>query len=302
MSSDEPKATPQGSLVPLLALLLALTGLLATDWAAVDRGALRSAMTRDLVRIAELANLRSVAPADPARASMPVTVVQEGGPLWIADEASAAVDADPIFTRGEPHVLRIEVVEHARTYGIRGQLWRQGWSLRSPEPLWVSPAPWIVLFSALAGAGWAALRGRMGGGLMVAGLLAQGLSMGLPWPASFTRPSLQQTWRDGPAGHAVVELARGLPDVSVAVGAGVITLCVLLMLFDHRRSAERGGGLLLSGLLGVMGAAAWIEASLRVGLAPWMTQSAGWAAMAGVVGLWWWAWRRRRLATPESST
>ncbi len=282
------------TVMPLLALLVALVGLLLTDWSAVDRGALRSALGRDLVRITDLANLRPAgATADP-RASMPVSVVQEGGPLWIAAEAEAAVDADPIFERGEPHLLRIEVVEAARTYGVRGQLWRQGWSLRAPEPLWISPAPWIVLLSALCGAGWAALRRRVGGGLMVAGLLAQGLMVALPWPAGFVRPTLQQTWQQGPLGHWVVELARTLPDVSVSVGAGVITLCALLMLFDHRRSSERGGSLLASGLVGVLGVALWVEASMRAGLWPWLSQPAGWAALLGALGLWWWAVRRRR--------
>ncbi|MEX1362332.1 MAG: hypothetical protein AB1Z98_04355, partial [Nannocystaceae bacterium] len=141
-----------------LAMLLAMVGLLATDLDAVDEGVLRGAIGRDLVRIADLASLRGgPGPADSAL-SMPVDVIPEGGPGWLGRAAEAAVDADPIFTRGEPHLLRVELVEHDRTYGVRSQLWRQGWSLRAPEPLWVTPAPWVALMSLLAGAGWAGLR------------------------------------------------------------------------------------------------------------------------------------------------
>jgi len=285
---------PWRAWVPLLASLLALVGLLATDWEAVDRGLVRAALGRDLVRVAEMASLRPRAEVDPARASMPVTVVAQGGPAWVVDEARAAVEADPVFTRGEPHLFRVEVIEHGRTIGVRGQLWRQGWSLRAPEPLWVAAAPWVVLFTAMAGAGWAGLRRRLGGGLLLAGGLAQLLVRGLPWPASFERPTLQQSWREGPLGHAVIELARSLPDVSVALGAGIITLCVLLMLFDHRRSADRGGGLVAAGLVGVLGALGWLEASLRAGLGPWLVQPAGWVSLIGAAGLWGWAWQRRR--------
>lgn len=275
--------------VPLLALLAAFLGLLATDWEAVDRGVLRSVLARDLDRIAELAGLRVDATTSEGRPSLPVMVVQEGGPSWITEEAEAVVEADDMFIRGEPHLLRVEVIEHARTYGVRGQLWRQGWSLRAPEPLWSSPAPWVVLLSALAGAGWAGLRRRMTGGLVLAGLLAQLLVLALPWPLEFPRPSLSETWREGPLGHAVVALARGLPDASVALGAGVITLCAVLMIFDHRRSADRGGGVVAAGVLGVLGVLAWTEASLRLGLWAWLHQPAGVLALLGALGLWGWA-------------
>ena len=302
MSTDEHTAAPSArSLVPMLALLLALVGLLATDWSAVDRGTLRSALGRDLQRITALASLQPAAGAEQARASMPVRVAQEGGPLWVTDAAQAAIADDPIFVEGDPHLLRIEVVQQGRTYGVRGQLWRQGWSLRAPEPLWVTAAPWIVLLSALAGAGWASLRRAVGGGMMLAGLVAQGLLMALPWPGGFARPSLEQAWREGPLGDAVIALARGLPDVSVALGAGVITLCILLMLFDHRRSPGQGGGLVFAGLLGVIGGVLWLEASLRAGLGSWVQQPAGLVAVAGALGLWGWAWRRRRPPALEAA-
>lgn len=300
MASASPRTSPAW-LAPL-AVLLALAGLFVTDLAAVDEGVMRGAIGRDLVRVAELASLRGTEDSAAATATMPVSVVPEGGPGWLGAAAEAAVEADPIFTRGEPHLLRVELVEHARCYGVRSQLWRQGWSLRAPDPLWVTPAPWTVLLALLAGAGWAGLRRGLAGGLVAAGLLAQGLVMALPWPPGFARPSLQQTWQEGPLGHAVVELARALPDASVALGAGVVTLCTVLMIFDHRRSPQTGGGFVLAGMLGVLGALVWLEAGLRAGLGPWLMQPGGILAMAGSLVLWWWAWRRRRPSGAQETT
>lgn len=292
MSDDRHPSGGRSSVVALLAALLALMGLLTTNWGEVDRGTFGSAIGRDLVRIADLASLRSGAADSPA-AGMPVAVIPEGGPAWVGPEGEAAVQADPIFTLGEPHLLRIDQVEQSRVFGVRTQLWRQGWSLRAPEPLWVTPAPWIVLLSIVAGAAWAGLRRGLAGGAMVSGVLGQLLILALPWPDGFARPSLQQTWRDGPLGHHAYETAMALPDSSVAVGAGVITLCAVLMIFDHRRSPDQGGGLVLFGILGVMGGLAWLEAALRAGLWPWLQQPAGVVAMLGAAGLWWWAWSRR---------
>jgi hypothetical protein len=288
-SAEQATASRRRATGAVLAVLVALVGLWLTDEGAVERGVLRSAVARDLERVAELAGL-DAAPVDP-RTTLPVMVVQEGGPTWITAEAEAAVDADPVFTRGEPHLLRVEVIEHAGTFGVRSQLWRQGWSLRAPEPLWIQPAPWIVLASLLAGAAWAWRRRSVLGGLVLAGLVAQLLLLVRPWPPELVRPSLLATWREGPLGHGVVALARALPDSSVALGAGVVTLCAVLMIFDHRRSSERGGGLVARGMLGVVGLLALVEASLRAGLVPWAGQPGGMLALGGAAALWWWAWR-----------
>jgi hypothetical protein len=301
-SAEHATAARRRALGAALAVLGALSGLWATNGTLVERGVLRSAVARDLDRIAELADLRQAAAAD-ERPVMPVTVVQEGGPTWIVEEAEAAIAADSVFTRGEPHLLRIEVIEHAGIYGVRGQLWRQGWSLRAPEPLWAQPAPWIVLASALAGAVWAGRRrGGLAGGMALAGVVAQLLLLARPWPAGFVRPSLPDTWLAGPLGHGMVTLARGLPESSVAIGAGVVTLCAVLMLFDHRRSPGQGGGIVAAGLLGVLGAVVFVEASLRAGLGPWAGQPGGVLALTGAAGLWWWAWRRREPRAQEEIT
>lgn len=287
-SAEQAAASRRRATGAVLAVLVSLVGLWLTDAVAVQRGVLRSAIARDLGRLAALAGLD--VPAE-GRAMLPVTVVQEGGPTWIAEEAEAAIDADPVFTRGEPHLLRVEVIEHEGTFGVRSQLWRQGWSLRAPDPLWVQPAPWIVLGSLLAGAGWAWRRRSLVGGSVVAGLVAQLLLLARPWPAGFVRPSLQATWGEGPLGHGVVALARTLPDASVAIGAGVVTLCAVLMIFDHRRSPDAGGALVARGMLAVLGLAALVEASLRAGLLPWAGQLGGMLALCGAAALWWWAWR-----------
>ena len=136
---------------------------------------------------------------------------------------------------------------------------------------------------------------------MLAGIVAQLLLWARPWPADFVRPSLQATWREGPLGHAVVALARALPDASVAIGAGVVTLCAVLMIFDHRRSPEEGGGLVARGMLAMLGLLALVEASLRAGLVPWVTQVGGVLALGGAVAPWWWAWRAREPKHREST-
>lgn len=287
-SAEQAAAARRRATGAVLAVIVALVGLWLTDAVAVERGVLRSALARDLARIAALGGLE--APAD-ARATLPVTVVQEGGPTWIVEEAEAAVDADPVLTRGEPHLLRVEVIEHEGTFGVRGQLWRQGWSLRAPEPLWVQPAPWIVLVSLLAGASWAWRRRSPMGGCVLAGLVAQLLLLARPWPPGFVRPSLQATWSEGPLGSAVVALARALPDASVAIGAGVVTLCAVLMIFDHRRSSDVGVAVVARGMLAVLGLVALAEASLRAGLVPWAGQLGGALALCGAAALWGWAWQ-----------
>lgn len=295
-SAEQAAASRRRATGAVLAVLLSLVGLLATEGEAVARGVVRAALLRDLDRLAALAGIDRR--TDP-RATLPVTVVQEGGPTWISAEAEAAVEADPVFVHGEPHLLRVEVIEHEGTFGVRSQLWRQGWSLRAPDPLWVRPAPWIVLAALLAGAGWAWRRRSATGGLVLAGLVAQVLLLVRPWPADVPRASLQATWREGPLGHGVVALARALPDASVAIGAGIVTLCAVLMIFDHRRSPEEGGGLVARGMLAVLGLLALAEASLRAGLVPWVSQPPGMLALAGAAGAWWWAWRGPRLQTQE---
>lgn len=294
MATEPPRAaSPRPSLLAPFALLLALVGLFATDFAAIDRGVVGSAVGRDLVRITELATLRGSAGSASAAATMPVMVTQDGGPGWLTEAAEEAVDADPIFERGEPHLLQVEALQYGRVFGVRCQLWRQGWSLRAPQPLWATPAVWVPWMAALVGAGLALMRGRLAGAVVVMGLVAQGLMLSLPWPADFVRPSFSQTLAEGPLGHFVVELSRTMPDSSVAIGAGVVTLCALLMLFDHRRSPGEGGGLVVGGTLAVVGGLAWLEAALRAGVDVWLATPAGVVGALGLGVLWFVAWRGR---------
>lgn len=282
-----------------MALLLVWVGLVLTDRTAVEQGVVGDAIGRDLVRLADLAALRG-SEADGPTASMPVMVTQDGGPGWLTAQAEAAVERDPVFERGDPHLLQVEVVEFRGVFGVRCQLWRQGWSLRAPQPLWVTPAPWVVWLSVLAGVAVAVVGRRLVAGLWVAALLVQWLLTALPWPADVPRVSWSATVEQGPLAHAVTELARALPEASGAFGAGVITLCVLLMIFDHRRAAE-GSTSLLAGAAAVLALAVWIEGATRAGLVPWLLTAGGAVSALGLSGLWWGAWRRAGETTESPS-
>jgi hypothetical protein len=89
-------------------------------------------------------------------------------------------------------------------------------------------------------------------------------------------------------------MARALPDSTTAFGLALVAACVVLIYFDHRRSRQRGGRLLLGGLLGLLGAAAWIEAAARMGAVGLLVSASGWIALIGIAGLWWVADRTRR--------
>jgi hypothetical protein len=92
--------------------------------------------------------------------------------------------------------------------------------------------------------------------------------------------------REGPIGGALVAWARGLPDSSLAIGAGVIVLCTILVVFDHRRSPSRGGMVLVRGLVGVAGLLLWLEAAARSGLFGWARTGAGALALVVLVAAW----------------
>ena len=81
---------------------------------------------------------------------------------------------------------------------------------------------------------------------------------------------------------AVLEVLRS----GQYIGGGVIALCMVLAGFDHRRSGDRGGVLLISGVLGAMGALAWVEIAGRVGLFAWMGTGAGFASILTMAVAW----------------
>jgi hypothetical protein len=160
--------------------------------------------------------------------------------------------------------------------------------------------PWVAVLSGVAGAVVGFLTRRAGPGLLVAGLLAQGLLLALPWPAELIPP---RSWiaevREGVLVAGLSDLARALPAWAGAVGGALVAFLLVLVLFDHRRSRGRagsrdlptvGGAALAAGL----GAAAFAEAALRAGLAAALHSPAGVVAVLALAVAWWPAAKRAR--------
>ncbi|MEM6290239.1 MAG: hypothetical protein AAGA54_03210 [Myxococcota bacterium] len=217
-----------------------------------------------------------------------VSVNQEGGPLWVTPAVEAAAQAHPAFEVVDDGlgVIRVEVLADDAHLALRGGLYRQGWNLRTEHPLRIRVLPWIGVLSLGLGLGLAYLTRRLGWGLLASGLLAQGFASSVGWPADVPAVDWSQAVRDGPLGRAVIELALSLPDSAVAIGAGIVTLCLVLVGFDHRRSAGRGGTLLVAGTLGAAGLVAWGEAAARVGMIAWMGTGAGVASILAMALAW----------------
>jgi arylsulfatase A-like enzyme len=290
-SAPNAAAVPSGRrgrrLAWAVAVLALVLGLLALDRQATGARSVEHAARLSLVELGRLAGVRD-AQGRATGTTIAVDVAQSGGELWIGQAIAAAVDRDPAFERGDgPHVLTVEVVENGPAIAMRMGLWRRGWSLGPPRPAIVRTAPFIVLLALAIGA-LVRSRGRsVGASLAIAGGLAQAGTLLLPWPGPGVPPGLVGQWRDGPLATVLRLVAERLPDSATAIGAGVIALCLVLAVFDHRRSPGRGGGLVISGLLGAAGVVALVEAAVRVGVPGALGQVAGWIAVLAVVGLWW---------------
>lgn len=242
---------------------------------------------RVVEQIVHLAALESEEGGDP-RSRLPVSVNQEGGPLWVTAATEAAVETQPSLVLDDDGVgtVRMEVISDDRHLALRGGLYRQGWNLRSEHPLQVRVTPWVPMLGLALGLLAMMLSRRMGVGFAVAGVTAQLIDAALGWPAEFLAVPWQSQVRDGPVGSAVIDLALGLPDSGVAIGAGVVTLCTVLVAFDHRRSSGKGGTLMAAGLLGVLGILVWIEAAARCGMGPWIGTAAGAASILAMALAW----------------
>lgn len=282
-----PKASRAGGWRWFACVALLVAGLLALDKQATGAAAVRQVARLHLVELGRLAGVRD-GEGRSTGATLQVQVVQNGGELWVGEAIAAAVDDDPAFARGDaPHLITVEVVHAGPATAVRMGLWRRGWSLGAPRPVVARAAPWVALLALAMGALLRAVGRRPGSSLLVAGVLAQAGTLLLPWPGPGARPGLLKEWQAGPLGTSVRLLAERLPDVSTAVGGGVIALCLLLAAFDHRRSRGRGGGLVLFGLLGVLGLSLLLEAAVRVGVPCALEQVGGWIALLGALGLWW---------------
>jgi hypothetical protein len=267
-------------------LLLACGAAAVADADALGRAAVKQMATADLRGLARSSGLQD------APTPLPVFVQQEGGPLWVTDVLTDVV-RDTRWLHPDPashHRVHAEVVAVDGAWALRLSLWRQGWTLRNAAPQRVHVAPWVPTASAIAGAIAAVAGIRIGLGLAAAGLLAQLLVLALPGVPVPTNTALQGRAgpSDGPFGQWVVEQARMLPDASVAVGLGLVAVCLVLVALDHRRSREKGGAWVLWGLCGVAGMLAWVEAGARAGLLAYANTQAGLVGLLGLAGLWVW--------------
>ncbi len=266
----------------VLSLVCSLLGAAASLEGAGQERAQR--LVEQLVR---LAALESEEGTDPRR-KLPVRVNQEGGPLWVSSAVEAAVAEQPslILSDDGIGIVRVEVLSDDTHLALRGGLYRQGWNLRSEHPLQVRVKPWVPMLSLALGLLVMTLSRRMGVGFAVAGVAAEVIDAALDWPAGFLAIPWQAQVRDGPVGSAVIDLALGLPESAVAVGAGVVTLCTVLVAFDHRRSSGKGGAMMAAGLLGVLGLLVWAEAAARCGMGPWIGTAAGAASSLAMALAW----------------
>lgn len=285
MAKHKPSSGRARVTVAAAAVLSLVLSLLGAAAALEDAGAERA--RRVVEQLVRLAALESEEGADPRR-KLPVRVNQEGGPLWVTSVVEAAVTEQPSLVLADDGVgiVRMEVISDETHLALRGGLYRQGWNLRSEHPLQVRVKPWIPMLSLALGLIAMTFTRRMGVGFAVAGVAAQLIDAAVDWPAEFLAIPWQAQVRDGPIGSVVIDLALGLPDAAVAVGAGVVTLCTVLVAFDHRRSTGKGGAMMAAGLLGVLGIAIWTEAAARCGVGPWIGTAAGAASILAMALAW----------------
>jgi hypothetical protein len=232
----------------------------------------------ELQRIAVLAGLRDHAGHPTVTAALPVAVHHQGSdPAWVVEAVADVVAGDPSFSIEESAPNRI-VAEPVVTDGfiaVRLQLQRRGWNLGAGNIAWMFVSPWVATLSAAFGiaAGW--VRGRLGLAALVAGVTAQLALLAHEWPTAI--PAL---WAEGgPSSGLAVQwlrwLAMRLPADSLAWGLGIVVACTILIAFDHRRSRRRGGWALVWTVLGMVGLAGWIEASVRAGASAWLGTGTG---------------------------
>lgn len=242
-----------------------------------------------LLDLGMLAGLRD-ARGNPAVANpIAVMVVQDGGPTWVRGAVEAAASRDAVWSPSpsSPHLLRVAVVEGEATMALGFSLYRQGWNLARPQPVRLHHAPASSVVAAAVGTAVARRWRAPAWGLALAGGAAQGFAALASWPEPPGAGEGSTAWSEGPLGLVVRALARHLTDGAEAVLVGLIVLCLVLVAFDHRRSRRRGGRLLVAGLVGALGAAAWFEASLRTGWLGFAVTPPGIAtAMLVIVGAW----------------
>lgn len=290
----QPRTRPASLLVAaLFGMLLACATLPWLAGPATSEAALAELAGRSLDELALLAGLRDdqgeLLRAEP----FAVEVVQDGGSLWITPAIERAVDESAWFATGNsPHLLRVEVVEDPRALALQLHLWRAGWELRSPEPLRVRTTPWMIVIAGLIGAATTLLFRRASVGLALAGVLAQLLLATVIPPRDLFAPQrLWAEWEQGPLFGRLLPWIDTMTPLHLTIAVTLISACLILVGFDHRRSKSSADGSSLASVsvlavLGTLGLLGLIEAVFRSGFAASLSQAAGLLALAGVVLAW----------------
>lgn len=295
MASGDPRtrrhALDRGGLLVAFLIAVALASAFSVSMTSAGASAFEHRAALSLRELGTLAGLRDSRGRMSVEHPLPVTVVQEGGPLWLSSALAEAARHDPVFDPVDgPHVLQAEVVGASHLLAVRLELTRQGWSLQMPQPIRIRMSPWIVVLAGVLGALSLRWLRRIGPALLLAGGLGQALlaaaELWQPFPAPLRPRGVLEAMKDGLA----AELARGwadaLPDTAAALGAGIVALCLVLMVFDHRRSRGRSPTLLLHATAGIVGTLALLEAALRTGADGAVSTLPGLVSVTCLIGLW----------------
>lgn len=277
----------------LIGLVLACVALVWLAGQATRERALERLAARELDELALLAGVVDDAGVRQRDEPLVVEVVQDGGSLWIGPAVARAVDASGDFATGNSrHLLRVEVLEDPRALALQLNLWRSGWQLRVPEPLRVRTSPWVIVVALALAAVVAPLVRRISVALALAGVVAQLLLVLVaPPPELFAPRTLVEEWRQGPLFGWLVPALDRLTPLQLALAVAVVTMCLILVRFDHQRSRAGEDALDLASaaafaLLGALGLVALIEAALRSSFAASLVHWSGWLALLGSLLAW----------------
>jgi len=256
----------------LLAGVVALA--IASDRDDLARSVVPALARTELGELDRLAGLREDDGQRTGSEALPVGV-RADGPPWIAESIADIVAADDAYAvRGGPHAIVGELVVVPTAVALRLSLERRGWLLHAPA-MRRRLQPALAVVPAVVGiATWAWTR-RVAIGIVIAGVLAQLVLASWPWPVELVAPRGGSELASGPLGALVLAVARRMDRVGIAVAGGVIAASTVLAMFEHRRSRGRGGPALVVGVLGVLGAIAWIEAAGRASVGAWATTPGG---------------------------
>lgn len=281
-------ASSIASLAGVAALSLGLIG------STVDATA-REQTRMALVPVLDALTLAAFGDVGSGEAALPVSIVQEGGPLDVAVALRQAV-ADQVALTDDPqssHLLRAEVVGERPHVVVSLRLWRRGWDLFSPSRAWVYTAPWAVIGSALVGALAVWSRVRVWGGILLSAGLLQLIAWLLPWPSGgLGSPSLGEWVMAGPLAQVALADVDGVFWAYGASLAGVSSIGFLLQGRARVARSVRLGPASVAAVAASLGAVAWLEAAGRLGGLAMHASWTGLLSLGLVVAVWLMAVRR----------